>query len=57
MTKLKDKTLCHLVKDHVLKEALGAFGKLVARPTHICTRCGRVCKDKGRLCAPEKLRH
>lgn len=55
MKKLKDKALCKLVKDDVLKEALDAYRKLVANPTHICTGCGRVSNDKGRLCEPEKL--
>ena len=53
--KLKDKALCKLVKDDVLDKALDAFKMLVVRPTHICTKCGRVSNDKNRLCEPGKL--
>jgi len=53
--KLKDKSLCKLVKDDALDEHLEEFKKLVAHPTHICVKCGRVCSDKKLLCKPEKL--
>ncbi|NTV73117.1 MAG: hypothetical protein HGA66_02800 [Holophaga sp.] len=55
MKKLKDKTLCKLVKDDALDKALEAFKKLVEQPTHICTDCGRASNDKHRLCSPERL--
>ena len=55
MKKLKDKELCKLVKDDALSESLEAFKKLVERPTHICTKCGRASNDKNRLCKPEPL--
>lgn len=53
--KLKDKTLCKLVKDEALEDHLDAYKELVIHPTHICQRCGRVSNDKDRLCKPEKL--
>ncbi|HWQ10870.1 MAG TPA: hypothetical protein VN436_17235 [Holophaga sp.] len=52
---MKDKKLCKLVKDDVLEKALKDYVKLVADPTHLCTKCGRVCNDKKLLCKPEKL--
>lgn len=55
MGKLKEKSLCKLVKDEVLKEDLEAYKRLVADPTHLCVKCGRVCHDKKLLCKPEKL--
>ena len=55
MGKLKEKNLCKLVKDDVLKEDLKEFKRLVEKPTHLCVKCGRVCNDKKRLCDPEKL--
>lgn len=55
MGKHKDKCLCKQVKDDVLEEDREAYLKLVARPTHLCTKCGRVCNDKKLLCKPEKL--
>jgi hypothetical protein len=55
MSKLKDKALCKLVKDGALEEALEAYGKLVAHPTHLCAKCGRVSNDKKRLCDPGRL--
>lgn len=55
MGKLKDKTLCKLVKDDVLEEDLKEYKKLVVDPAYLCTRCGRACNDKKRLCKPEKL--
>jgi hypothetical protein len=55
MGKLKEKNLCKLVKDDVLEEARKDYKKLVAHPTHLCTKCGRVCNDKKLLCRPEKL--
>jgi hypothetical protein len=55
MGKLKEKMICKLVKHDVLEEDLAAFKKLVVNPTHLCTKCGRVCNDKTLLCKPEKL--
>lgn len=55
MGKLKDKSICKLVKHDVLEEDLEEFKKLVVHPTHLCTKCGRVSNDKKILCKPEKL--
>lgn len=55
MGKLKDKTLCKLVKDDALEKHLEEYKELVARPHCICTKCGRVSEDPKRLCKPEKL--
>ena len=55
MGNLKEKSLCKLVKDNVLEEDLKAFKKLLVKPTHLCTKCGRASNDKKRLCEPEKL--
>jgi hypothetical protein len=53
--KLKDKALCKLVKADALERALDAYKKLVVRPAHLCTKCGRVSNNRDRLCEPEKL--
>ena len=55
MKKLKDKALCKLVKADALERALDAYKKLVVRPAHLCTKCGRVSNNRDRLCEPEKL--
>jgi hypothetical protein len=55
MKRLKDKELCKLVKDDALAQAVEAFKALVANPTHLCLKCGRVSNDKKRLCKPERL--
>jgi hypothetical protein len=55
MKKLKDKSLCKLVKDDALEEALPLYKELVQDPTHLCLKCGRAAKDKKRLCKPEEL--
>jgi len=55
MKKLKDTELCKLVKEDALVASLEAFKALVAKPTHICLKCGRVSNDKKRLCKPERL--
>ena len=55
MGKLKDKMLCKLVKDDVLEDDLKGYKKLMVNPTHLCTKCGRVCNDKDYLCKPERL--
>jgi len=55
MGKLKDKRICKLVKDDHLEEDLKEFKKLVADPTHLCLKCGRVANDKKLLCKPERL--
>lgn len=55
MGKLKEKSLCKLVKDGVLDEDLKDYKKLMVSPTHICVKCGRVCNDKKQLCKPERL--
>jgi len=55
MGKVKEKGLCKLVKEGALEKDLKGFKKLVMNPTHICTKCGRVARDKAPLCKPEKL--
>lgn len=55
MKKLKHKELCKLVKHDALDSSLEAYKELVRNPTHICTDCGRVSNDPGRLCEPEPL--
>ena len=55
MGKLKEKMLCKQVKHDVLEEDLEAFKKLVVKPTHLCTKCGRASNDRTLLCKPEKL--
>lgn len=56
MKKLKDKELCKLVKDDVLKDHPEAFRALLEHATHYCLKCGRACNEKRRLCHPEKLK-
>lgn len=53
--KLKDKTLCKLVKDDALEDHLEAYKERVVNPTHVCVKCGRVSNDKEMLCKAEKL--
>ncbi len=55
MTKLRNRTLCRLKKDDVLKDEFVLFATLVRSPTHLCRRCGRAANDQRRLCKPVSL--
>jgi len=55
MTKLRNRTLCRLKKDDVLKDELELFATLVQAPTHLCRRCGRAANAERRLCKPVPL--
>lgn len=48
------KELCKLKKS-LLKEDPKTFMRLVTRPTHICTNCGRAANNKKLLCDPIKI--
>ncbi|MED5575973.1 MAG: hypothetical protein VX757_00605, partial [Planctomycetota bacterium] len=48
------KQLCDLKKS--LKSDLSQYLELVCEPKHICEKCGRVAKDKKRLCQPVRIR-
>ncbi len=48
------KKLCDL-KKALLKEESKVYMKLVNRPTHICTNCGRAANEKKLLCDPTKI--
>jgi len=49
------KKMCSITKGGVKKDDRKAFAKIVANPTHFCTKCGHVASDKKRLCKPEPL--
>lgn len=48
------KELCKLKKS-VLKDDLKSFMRLVDKPTHLCTNCGRAANSKKLLCEPTKI--
>ena len=47
------KHLCDLSKS--VKKNLDRYARLVDRPKHVCTDCGRVANNKKMLCEPKKL--
>ena len=50
-----DKKLCKLVKDDALDDHLSAYIDLVDKPRFVCSKCGRVAREKKNLCKPEKM--
>ncbi|KJF26476.1 hypothetical protein [Clostridium aceticum] len=50
----RQKKLCKLKKKE-LKENLMDYKKIVKDATHVCSKCGRTCNDKKRLCSSEAL--
>lgn len=55
MAKLKEKSLCKLVGNKILKKNLEAYSELIRDPNFVCGKCGRAAKDKKNLCEPEKI--
>jgi hypothetical protein len=48
------KKLCDLKK--MRRESPGKYARLVAHPTHLCKKCGRVANGKKLVCKPKKLK-
>ncbi len=54
-TDSRDKTLCKLVKNGILREEPEAYRKLITSPGYLCSKCGRVAQDRENLCKAEAL--
>lgn len=48
------KELCEHKKT-TLRENIKLYMKLVDKPTHVCSKCGRAANDKKLLCDPVKI--
>lgn len=55
ISSLPDGNMCKISKKDYLDKFFEEFKALVKEPEYICKKCGRVAKDKGRLCAGKEL--
>lgn len=50
-----DKKLCKWHKEDI-NNNLAQLIKMVRKPKYLCSKCGRVCRDKNSLCKPVKFK-
>jgi hypothetical protein len=55
VAKLREKSLCRLVEDRILKKEPDAYKKLVTAPKFVCLKCGRAANRRKNLCNPTKI--